>query len=245
MTSILQDLLTPGLLEEDPKVIIQQYTNLLLDRAVSPSYSVSKSTTHGKAKSLLEFHDLVRQAIDDYEKRAGVPVTDGKILDQDRRIVFTEEEPDARTETESITFSLMRREPGGFGQGAPFESNVKNLRPIVRDIVDDPRNPGYRIVVLGYWHDNIVRYTCWARTNKAANARAMWFDGMMEDYNWWFALQGVSRIIYWGQGPDITTNIDSNSWYGRPIDYFVKTETLRTFSEKTLEEVLVRLAVEK
>jgi len=236
MTSILEDLLKPELLEQTPRIVVQQATDLLLSRAVGSTASVPRSKTLGKAKSLLEFHDLVRQAINDYEIRASVL--------PDLKIIFTEEEPDAKTEAETITFSLMRREPSGFGQGAPFESNVKNLRPIVREMGTDPTNPGYRTVVLGYWHDNIVRYTCWARTNKAANARAMWLEEMMEDYSWWFALQGVSRVIYWGQGPDLSITVDNNRWYGRPIDYYIKTETLRTFSEKTLEEILVRLEVE-
>lgn len=233
MTSVLQDLLRPELVASTPRVTVQQVTHMVLNRASGDS--TPRSKTLGKAKSLLEFYALVRQAIDDYEKRASVP--------PELRINFTEEEPDAKTEAETITFSLFRREPGGFGQGAPFEPSVRNLRPIIREDIDDPCNPGYRKIVLGYWHDNIVRYTCWARTNKAANARAKWFEDMMEEYSWWFALQGVSRVIYWGQQKDVMINVDNNRWYGRPIDYFVKTETLHTYSEKELEQILVRLAV--
>jgi hypothetical protein len=73
----------------------------------------------------------------------------------------------------------------------------------------------------------------------------MWLENMMEDYAWWFALQGVPRVIYQGQGADMVINVDNNRWYGRPIDYYVKTETLHSYSEKTLEEILVRLAVTK
>jgi hypothetical protein len=236
MTSVLQDTLNEELLVQEPKIIVQQVFDFMFSKGVGdPTQGVPRSKTFGKAKSLLDFHALVRQAIDDYETRASVP--------PDLKINFTEEEPDAKTEAETITFSLMRREPGGFGQGAPFESNVRNLRPIIRENGTDPANPGYRTIVMGYWHDNIVRYTCWARTNKAANARAMWLENMMEEYTWWFTLQGVQRVIYWGQGPDTLVNVDNNRWYGRPIDFYVKTETLRTYSEKTLEQILVRLAV--
>ena len=238
MTSILQDLLNDELLVKSPKVTVQRVFDFMFSKGMGDSQQgIPRSKTLGKAKSLLEFHALVRQAIDDYESRASVP--------SELKINFTEEEPDTKTEEETITFSLVRREPGGFGQGAPFESSVRNLRPIIRESGTDPTDPSYRTIVLGYWHDNIVRYTCWARTNKAANARAMWLENLMEEYTWWYVLQGVQRVIYWGQGPDQVVNIQNNRWYGRPIDFYVKTETLRTYSEKTLEEILVKLAIEK
>jgi hypothetical protein len=65
----------------------------------------------------------------------------------------------------------------------------------------------------------------------------------MEEYSWWFKLQGLNRVIFLGQRSDIITTINNNKWYGRPLDYFVRTETLRVFKEKTIEEVLVNFKV--
>jgi len=235
MTSILQDLLDPSLLANEPRIIVQQATDLIIHKASEGFSPPPRSKSAGAAKSLLEFQDLVRQAIDDYEKRSNTSAQS--------KVIYTAEEPEVTSETETITYSLIKRQPGGFGRGAPFESNVRNLRPIIREVADDPCNPSYRTIVLGYLHENVVRFTCWARTNKAANARALWFENLMEDYTWWFILQGVNRVIYWGQGSDMVVNINNNRWYGRPIDYYVKTETLRNYSEKTLEEILINLDV--
>ena len=63
----------------------------------------------------------------------------------------------------------------------------------------------------------------------------------MEDYTWWFKLQGVNRILFWGRGEDQTVDDDGNKWFGRPLDYFVRTEKLRRFEEKKLEEILIKL----
>jgi hypothetical protein len=41
----------------------------------------------------------------------------------------------------------------------------------------------------------------------------------------------------------MVTVVNNNKWYGRPLDYFVRTETLRTFKEKTIEDILVNLKV--
>lgn len=237
MATLLQDLLNEGLDSNNRRVIIEKVFDIDFTTNLSNSTrpSAEKSKTFGKAKSLLEFNTLVGQAINDMETRQRTP--------QDNRVNYTEEEPDTESQTETITFSLLKRSPGAFGGGAPFESRVHNLVPMHREEGDDKENPGYRYVVKGYWYDNLVRFTCWARTNKTANKRAEWFEQLMQEYSWWYSLQGVNRVLFWDQGTDIVTVVDGNKWYGRPIDFFVRTEKLRVFSEKELEEILVRLDV--
>jgi hypothetical protein len=228
----LQDLLNQDLTADNRRIYVQEFFNQFIENFDSGLGERSK--TLGKAKSLLEFYDLVRQALNDYEKRASVP--------DDQRILFTEEEPqDIEARSEAITFGLVKRQPGGFGQGPPMTAQVKNLKHMLREIGNDPSNPGYRSIVVGYWHDNQIRFTCWAKTNKAANARAVWFENFMEEYTWWFTAQGVARVIYQGQGSDISAVVNNNRWFGRPLEYYVKTESLKVFSEKTLDEVIVQL----
>ena len=147
-----------------------------------------------------------------------------------------------KSQSESIVFSLVERFPGQFAQGAPRSRNHSNYRPRVREEYEDPDNPGYRCVVNGYYYDNVVRFTAWAKTNKAANARAEWFEDMMEEYSWWYKLQGVDRVLFWGRNSDLVTIVNDNKWYGRPMDYFVRTEKIRTFKQKTLEEVIIKLS---
>ena len=233
MASILDDILDDDIKQERARIIVSNvFGNKIVNRAAK---DLPISKTAGASKSLEEFYDLVRQAKDNSEMRGNVP--------EENRIIFTEEEPDVESETETITFSLVKRMPGKFSQGAPFEGDVANLRPILREQGPDVENPGYNYAVSGYWHDNLVKFTCWARTNKTANARAKWFEDMMEDYSWWFSLSGVSRVIFWGRDSDIVTTIDNNKWYGRPLNYFVRTEKLKVYSEKQMEEMLIQLTV--
>jgi hypothetical protein len=237
MSSTLLDLLDVELTTEQKRIIIQETFDFVKGDPIAQRRARGnpRSVTPGRAKSLLEFYELVRQSIVDYETRARVPDID--------KVVFTEEEPDINSSTPTVTFSLLKREPGQFGQGGPFGAKHQNLRPMLREEFTDPENPGYRVATTGYWYDNLVRFTCWSRTNKTANAKAEWFENLMEEYTWWFRLNGVSRVIFWGRDADIVVNVDQNKWYGRPIDYFVKTEKVRVFNEKTLEEILIKLKV--
>ncbi len=234
--STLQDILREDLTEPATRIIVERVFEHQRG-AETPTVERGRSTTLGDTKSLSEFYDLVRRAKDDYETRAGVS--------QANQVIFTEEEPDTNSNTESIVFSLIERLPGQFAQGAPMSREHANYRPRFRDEFNDPENPGYRCLVNGYYYDQIVRFTCWANTNKAANARADWFEDMMEEYSWWFKLQGVDRVLFWGRNRDLVTTVNQNKWYGRPIDYFIRTEKLRTFRQKTLEEILIRLETKR
>jgi hypothetical protein len=66
---------------------------------------------------------------------------------------------------------------------------------------------------------------------------------MMEEYTWYFRYSGVNRIFYQGRGREIVREFHNNKIYGRPIDYFVRTEKLRVMSQKTMEEILIHLAM--
>lgn len=231
MSSILEDILTKELAEPIVPVEVQEVFDNALCDPDTKKVQVGKTRSLGNAKSLVDFYNLVNQAVDDMEKRSNVIETE--------KVIFTEEEPDTGSATETIAFSVISRKPGAFGQGPAGNPTHRNQRPMFREDTKDPENPGYRVMTLGYWYDNLVRFTCWARTNKAANKRAEWFENLMEEYSWWFKLQGVDRTIYQGRNADIVITVDNNKWYGRPIDYFVRTEKLRVFREKTIEQILV------
>lgn len=230
---VFTNLIDSGLLDDNVRITVQEVFQIVKGDAPSREELLQRSKTLGQAKSLLDFYDLVRQAIENYESRKGVL--------EENKIIYTEEDPKIDVRTETITYGLVSRKPGAFQRGAPGEANIRNLRPRLREEKEDPTNPGYRFAITGYWYDNVVRFTCWATTNKAANARAEWFEDLMEEYAWFFTMQGVNRVIFNGRGTDIVTNVGGQDWYGRPIDYFVRTEKLRVFSEKTIEEIIVKI----
>lgn len=228
----LLSLLDEELTEDNIKVIV----NHVYEITVTQDSSLDQKTrTVKEAKSLREVYDLIKQVVDDLQRRANTP--------ENYKVTVTEEEPDTKAVTEIITWSLVDRQPGAFGQGAPLEAKVRNQRPVLREEIDDPNNPGYKLGTLGYWHDNIIRLTCWAQTNKAANARAEWLEKLLDEYSWFFKVQGVDRFLFLRRHSDIMKTIENNKWYGRPIDYFVRTETLRVFSEKTIEQILIDVSV--
>lgn len=244
MVELRDDILPADLTTEEKRIFVRQQFQRVLNTASGlPGAPADRSKSVGQAKTIVEFYDLVRLAIEDKERQEG--------LVEDARICFTEEKSDIEQKLEAITFSLVEREPGRFSEGRPFEGDVRNLRPLLREVVDDPDHPGYKKAVMGYWYDNIVRFTCWARTNREANKRALWFENLMHDYAWFFVIRGVPRVLFWRRGEDLvedstqSTGSTTNKYYGRPLEYYVKTERLREFREKELENLLINVNVEK
>lgn len=226
------DILDPELLKTPSgiKKIVEHEFHRLVSRAVADE----RTKTPGAAKSIIETLDLIRQVVLNYEERAHT-AKDAKL-----DVVF--EDLDRDTELETLSLQIVDRQPGMFGQGSPNENKIKARRPILRELVDDPDNPGYKRAVLGFFYDNTLRMTCWARTNKQANTRALWLEGLMEEYTWFFIYSGVNRILYNGWRPPKMTQINNNKYYGRTIDYFVRTENIINISQKTLEEICIKVA---
>lgn len=211
------------------RIFVSGIFSNIIERAESNNRSVSPAP----AKNYFQFVELVDKALSDYQSRKK----------ETNLVSISWENPDQKSSTEKITVGLVKREPGKFDQGAPFEGSVKNLRPIIRENVPDPDAPGYRKVISGKWYDNVIKFTCWAQTNKEAIERAFWFESFMEKYTWFFVASGVPRVIFWGQETDILINNDGQKLYGRPLLYYVKTEEITTYSEKEIEEIYLNLLV--
>jgi len=230
--SVLRDdILDPELLKTESgiKIIAEtQYTQII--------NNVDRPTRTPKpAKNIIEAMDVISYAMKDYEDRVHAT--------EDAKVNLTYEYPDRIAQLETVSIMLQRREPGMFAAGRPFEKRLKQLRPMLREELDDPEHPGYKRAIFGQFYDNILRLTAWARTNKAASERALWIENVMEEYAWFFAYSGINRVLYQGRAEEQMREVEGNRIYGRPIDYFVKTEKLRSVSQKQLELICVRLAI--
>lgn len=238
----ITETLNPELEENNVRIFV----NKVFDGLVTSNKDInSRLRTLKPAKNLQEVYEVVSKALENYQDRMNIPV--------DARLVFAEDDPDRkiiedlgdRSKGGIISFGLVKRCPGAFGQGAPFASETRNLRPLFREECSDPENPGYKLGTLGYFHDNIIRFTCWALTNKHANKIAQMFEDFMDEYSWYFKAEGIDRFLFWERGQDVKLDIEGQKWYGRPFDYFVRTEKIKVFSEKTIENIVINVVVKQ
>lgn len=221
----------------NPRVVVEKLYSSTIQDAVT--LDIERSRSPFSAKSILEVPELIKQVIQFAEEEEEIA--------SDKRVNFTVEEPDIKMNLESIVFSIIRRQPGAVGSGAPFESTVKNYKPFLREEKDDSDNPGYRIAILGYWHDNLIELTCCARSSWAAERKALWLESVLRKYTWWLRLQGINRFFFWerNERDNIAIVIDNNKIYTKTLKYFVRTEELTKISSKKLEELTIKMQIQR
>jgi len=232
--TLLEDILDDDLKEDNQRIHVTQLYQSYFDRDTSHQQDRLR-TPKVALHSLRDVYSLFKRAVDNYQTRANTPTAE--------KVTFTEEMPDKKLNTEIISVSCVKSVPGSFSQGSPMEGKVKNLRFMFREEVDDPDTPGYKVATLGYWTESIIRLTCWAKTNKAANSRVDWLQNLMFEYSWWFKAEGIDRTIFYERKEDIVLEEEGQKWYGRPLDYFVRNEKIKMLSERALEEIYINLTM--
>ena len=221
----------------DPKVVVKYlYDSMRSNATVMSSNRGGRMVTPFPAKNIKEVPGLIETVLNSVQDREEVNKED--------RVLFTTELPDFEKEMEAITYAVTKRKPGGLGNGAPFEQQAKNLRPILREESTDPDDPDYKVAIYGHFFDNLIKLTCWAHSSWQAEKRALWLEDAIRDYTWWLTMQGVSRIFYFGRDEDLMLQVSKNKIYGKPLVFFVRTERLSEVSTKKLEQLVIKVATQ-
>lgn len=233
----VRDDILPEELTTSQSVVVEQIVSNILER-----YSRTEANVpHGErlrqpkpAQDINGFFDLVRRVVEEQQNSEQVPIKN--------RIKFLQDFPPGDIETEVITFGLIQRRPFSMSQGQHFNQRVREVKPHMRGIEDDPARPGYKVITHGQLFENEIVFTCWAKTNKQANIRARWFEDQMRDWRWYIRYEGVSDYYFIGQDEDIALKLDGteNILMGRPLRFWVKTERLSHVLEPTIRRIVVQ-----
>jgi len=181
---------------------------------------------------LNDFFEAIQTIIVSKQNQEGVP--------EDKRILVLEEDPPESIDTEAITFYLKTRVPGRFDQGPSGAGRIKEVVPHQRAVIDHPEAPSQKLVTMGRFYDNWITFNIYARSNKVARQRLLWFEHVMDIYNWYFRLCGF-RVVEEGVGSRERMKIDELTLTKYPITYMVRTDDTFHFSTQELKDVLIAL----
>ena len=195
------------------------------------SYNRGKRTPASGAE-LSDFFSMIQTVLTSKQKQEG--------LKEEHHILVVEEDPPESINTEAITFYLKTRVPGRFDQGPSGAGRHKEVVAHQRSVVDHPEAPGQKLVTVGRFYDNWIGFNIYARTNKAARERLLWFERTMDIYNWFFRLYGF-RVIEEGVGSREKVKIDELLITKYPITYMVRTDDTFQFSTQELKKIIIDL----
>jgi hypothetical protein len=204
--------------DEQAQQIIDNFLNTYERTDVAPSFDLNA------------FFGLVKNAIESKQNTENIP--------SDKRLLFVEEDPPENIDTEAITFELLKRENGSFSRGAPFQGNVKEIKPHIRAERQHPEHPGERLVTFGKRYDNLVGFNIYARSNAQARERLLWFEGLMLSYSWYFKIFGF-KTYFFGTGKRERVEIEGTKLTKYPSEYYVGTDDIYHIGYQELKRVII------
>jgi len=202
----------------------------LVGRYLEELHVVPRTPQSGS--ELDDFFGLLQNAVTSKQAYEGVPEAD--------RILVVEEDPPETVDTEAITFFLDSRIPGSFAQGPAGQGKIKEVVPHLRAITDHPEAPSQKLVTMGRFYENWITFNIYARTNKIARQRLLWFERTMDIYNWYFRLYGF-RVVEQSTGKRERKSIDELKLTKYPITYIVRTDDTFHFSSQELIDVILKV----
>jgi hypothetical protein len=192
------------------------------------------------SKDLETFFEETQVILNDYQERLG-------INEQDRIRLVEDFTPEDFT-TQLIAFKMIQSLPGKVSQGRIGPSMQAGERhewvPRCRYVIDDGEMPNSRTFVMGQYFDNMIEFTCWARTNKAANKTTRLFQDLMNIYRFYFKLKGFPEVLFRERREDIV--LDSqirDGLKGRPMRYTVRTDRTYKVYEPVLRDIVLNLVL--
>ena len=189
------------------------------------------------AMSLPRFFSIAGDLIGDAQTRSGV--------DSSKHIRLIEEyppEPFNEYGDEVIAYRVLKREPGKMnskGTGRPQRKSTYYY-----DLVT-PLNPSKVIIVESRPVDHSIEFTCWGKSNKLANSRALWLEKLFINHAWAFEVQGVERFFWRDRGPDTYMTSGGQRLFYRPINFFVRFREFEVKSHPMLKTIDLEMGLEQ
>lgn len=218
--------LPPNLEEVDSAQVLKWYQS----RFARENREVAK---YPMGRDLNDFFPLVHEVLLSKERAENV----------EKFVLFVEEDPPEALDTETITFRIQSRAPGQFSQGPAGSATHKEVRHHIRSIVDHPEHATEKLVTMGKFYDNHIRFNVYARTNKRARERLLWFTSTMDSYLWFFALNSF-KVIEKGVGDRERPEIDGLTVTRYPVSYYVRSEDVRHLGTQEIKQILLTLSMD-
>ena len=164
--------------------------------------------------TLNEFFSTCSNLITDSQLKSGII--------ENKLVKLVEEYPPtsmAEYGDEVITYKVVSRRPGMMNRDATGRPVRKSTYSYETQIVDEPNK---NIFVESRPVDHIVEFTCWAKTNKLANSRAIWLEKLLVNNSYVFEIKGAERFFWEERTADGFEDIENQRLYYRPIRFFLR-----------------------
>lgn len=192
-------------------------------------FDVNRFLPNSTNMTLDRFYRLACELIDHAQEKSGVDLED--------RVILTEEYPPERFDkvgSEIICFRLLKREPANMNTKASGRPHRKST--YYYDY-NSPHAPNRNILVESRPVDHKIEFTCWAKTNKECNKRALWLEKLFINHSWIFETQGIERFHWIDRGADTYMMSAGQRLFYRPLNFFVRFREFEVKSNPIIQNI--------
>ena len=178
------------------------------------AFDVDRFLPNTIAMSLPGFFDLTSDIIEKSQTNDGISASS--------QVKLTDNYPPEEFHNfgnEVIVYRVIKREPANMNQkgtGRPHRRNTYSYD------MQKPNYPNKSIIVESRPVDHTIEFSCWAKTNKIANDRAIWLEKLLINNSWRYQAKGVQRFYWEGRRPDTYMTSGEQRLFYRPLRFFVR-----------------------
>lgn len=241
-TSRLVEKVNPDLLSEsqeaftievlDPGGTIAYEKSVLLENPYM--FDPTRFLDNVQPMTLPRFIDVANQLVQDQQNREGIVAGS--------QVKLIEEYPAERLDRlgdEVVAWKLISREPANMNAGATGRKQYSfthyyNLR--------SAKSPASHFEVEARPLDHVIEFSCWSKSARHANARALWLERLFVSHAWAFKVQGADRFRFRKRTNDWYTSVSGQGLYSRPLQFFVRLWDFRVKAHGSIKNIHFQLS---
>lgn len=195
------------------------------------SFDPSSFLPNTEPLTLDRFFSLVQQTLDRLQEVEGVKPSE--------RVSIVEEYPpnpiqDLSVNGEAITYKVISRKPGSNDPSGTGRIQRKSTYSYDLHSADSPNKV---VIVESRPVDHIVEFSCWAKTNKRANYRAVWLEKALIANAWVFETHGAERFFWRERLSDNVLLAGQQRLHQRPLRFDLRFREFEISSHPALRKI--------
>lgn len=149
------------------------------------------------------------------------------------------------SEGNAIRYKLVKRTFATLSQQSEAHVGVLAFKPMLIDIMDDAKNPGYKVLVYYTPYDNTIEFTSWSKNYRDGNLGADFIQEILTTYAPLLKRKGLQQLKFLQRGTDVFQEFGTYSMYGFPVRFYARTYKIKLVYEKTLETLVIETLISK
>lgn len=181
--------------------------------------------------TLPRFFTLSSQLIDKIQDQEGIVSS--------QRVQLIEEYPFERIDRygdEVIVWRLISRRPANLSNEGTRQQKTFRVQYQIRS----PKYPNHMIYFENRPLDHIIEFSCWSKSAKLANARALWLESTMVNHTWLFQSQGFDRFYFEERLSDNYLNAGGQNLFQRGLRFMVRMNEYKTKLEPIIRNITLQ-----